>query len=88
MSLDIKKVYVDTRWRTSDSKSSTDFSIELPRSFTIPDNVVAYIDDIVLPVSFPTVDEKHNILHFQMNEYYGKIIMDVKNYNGQTFSDT
>jgi hypothetical protein len=88
MSLDIKKVYVDTRWRTSDSKSSTDFSIELPRSFTIPDNVVAYIDDIVLPVSFPTVDEKHNILHFQMNEYYGKIIMDVKNYNGQTFSET
>ena len=64
MSLDIKKVYVDTRWKTSDSKSSTNFSIELPRSFTIPDNVVAYISDIVLPISFPTIDEKRSTLHF------------------------
>ena len=60
MSLDIKKVYVDTRWRTSDSKSSTDFSIELPRSFIVPDNVVAYIDDIVLPISFPTIYDRNN----------------------------
>ncbi len=26
------------------------FSIELPRSFLVPDGVLAYIDDIVLPV--------------------------------------
>ena len=90
MSLDIKKVYVDTRWRTSDSKSSTDFSIELPRSFTIPDNVVAYIDDIVLPVSFPTVYDRNNALYFEytidITPSHDSIVLDTGNYTGQSFS--
>ena len=90
MSLDIKKVYVDTRWRTSDSKSSTDFSIELPRSFTVPDNVVAYIDDIVLPVSFPTIYDRNNTLYFAWslhpNISYDTIVIDTGNYTGQSFS--
>ncbi len=60
--LEIKKIYVDTRFKTSDSKSDSDFSIELPRSFNVPDNVVAYIDDIVIPVSFSTVDARNNNL--------------------------
>ncbi len=32
------------------STSDTDFSSELPRSFNVPDGVVAHIDDIVIPV--------------------------------------
>ena len=90
MSLDIKKVYVDTRWKTSDSKSNTDFSIELPRSFTIPDNVVAYIDDIVLPVSFPTIYDRNNTLYFEYTidttPSHDSIVIDTGNYTGQSFS--
>ena len=91
MSLDIKKVYVDTRWKTADSKSDCDFSIELPRSFTVPDNVVAYIDDIVLPISFPTVYDRNNTLYFQWQRYTAApitdtIVLDTGNYNGQSFS--
>ena len=91
MSLDIKKVYVDTRWRTSDSKSSTDFSIELPRSFTVPDNVVAYIDDIVLPISFPTIYDRNNTLYFEYayNTVNGfdSVAINTGNYTGATFSE-
>ena len=38
--LEIKKVYIDTRFKTADSKSDTDFAVELPKSFNLPDDVV------------------------------------------------
>ena len=61
--LEIKKIYIDSRFKTSDSKSDTDFNIELPRTFNVPDGVVAYIDDIVIPISFSTVDSKQQLVY-------------------------
>jgi hypothetical protein len=46
-------------FRTKDSKSESDFNIELPRSSNVPDGVIAHIDDIVIPVSWSTVDERN-----------------------------
>ena len=63
--LEIKKIYGDTRFKTADSKSDTDFNIELPRNFNVPDGVVAYIDDIVIPISFSTVDARNNNLYIK-----------------------
>ena len=60
MKLDIQKIYIDTRFRTKNSKSETDFSVELPRSFNVPDGVTTYIDDIVIPVSWSTIDERNH----------------------------
>lgn len=98
MSIDIKKIYIDTRYKTEDSKSDTDFFIELPRSFNVPENCVCYIDDFVIPISWPTVDTRNNKLYInlQQNEilpqgptvttYYVKIELPVKNYRGDTFA--
>ena len=58
MSLDMRKVYVDSRFKTSNSKSDSEFSIELPRSFNVPDGVVAHIEDFVIPASWSTIDER------------------------------
>ena len=92
MSLDIKKVYVDTRWKTSDSKSDSDFSIELPRSFNVPDNVIAYIDDIILPVSFSSINENNNTLYFgyiipNIETTVAIITIDPGNYTGASFAE-
>ena len=38
--LEIKKVYVDTRFKTDESKSDTDFTIQLPKTVNVPDDVV------------------------------------------------
>ena len=59
MKLDIQKIYIDSRFRTANSKSESDFNVELPRSFNVPDGVVAHIDDIVTPVSWSTIDERN-----------------------------
>ncbi len=51
MKLDTQNMYIDSGLKTKNSKNDSDFSIELPRSFNVPDGVVAHIDDIVTPVS-------------------------------------
>ena len=89
--LEIKKIYVDTRFKTADSKSDTDFNIELPRTFNVPDGVVAYIDDVVIPISFSTVDTRNNNLCIKFLYdgfyYYKQLTMDSKNYSGITFAE-
>jgi hypothetical protein len=60
MKLDMQKIYIDSRFRTANSKSESDFNVELPRSFNVPDGVVAHIDDIVIPVSWNVIDDRNN----------------------------
>jgi hypothetical protein len=90
MNLDIKKIYIDSRFRTSSSKSETDFSVELPRSFNVPDGVVAHIDDIVIPVSWSTIDERNRNCYLAFASG-GALVernftFDSKNYDGFTFA--
>ena len=89
--LDIKKVYIDTRFKTEDSNSHSDFFIELPRSLNVPDNTICYITDIVIPVSWHTVDARNNKLYVMMVNDAGvhefKIVeIPVKNYSGPDFA--
>ena len=90
MKLDIQKIYIDSRFRTANSKSESDFNVELPRSFNVPDGVVAHIDDIVIPVSWTTVDERNNMCYVA----FGGVGVGVReknfaippgNYDGATF---
>ena len=39
MSLPIKKVYVNSRYKTADSASDSNFKFELPYVLTMPSNV-------------------------------------------------
>jgi hypothetical protein len=90
--LDIKKVYIDTRYRTADSASGSDFFIELPLSINIPDKCICYIDDIVLPVSWTMIDSRNNYVYLVLK--IGTTINELRvqipngNYNGITFSST
>ena len=60
--LEVKQIYMFTRFKTEDSKSDSDFTIELPTTINIPDDTLAYINDIMLPVSWTTADEITNNL--------------------------
>ena len=86
----MQKNYIDSRFRTANSKSESDFNVELPRSFNVPDGVVAHIDDIVIPVSWSTIDERNQNCHVRM--YSGGAITPDKytfapaNYDGFQFA--
>ena len=64
--LKIKKVYIDSRYRTNDSTSDTDFKFELKQSIDLPENCSCYIDDIQIPHSWYSVEDYNNKFYLQM----------------------
>ena len=89
----MQKIYIDSRFKTANSKSDSDFNVELPRSFNVPDGVVAHIDDLVIPVSWRTVDDRNNQCHVSfwttgtsVNVRESTFTLDSSNYDGTTFA--
>ena len=54
--LEVKRIYIDTRFKSSDSRSDSDFTIDLPKTVNL-ENAKCYIDDIVIPIVFKVVEE-------------------------------
>ena len=51
-----KKIFVDSKYRLPNSKSSSDFSIELNENVELPEGTRLHIVDISLPTSFKTTE--------------------------------
>jgi hypothetical protein len=64
-SIPIKKVYIDSRFKTKDSKSNSDFKYELVESIQLPDKCIAYVDDVIVPVSWYNIDETNRYLYIR-----------------------
>ena len=51
----VKKVYVDSRFRTNGSDSNSDFEFELTEALDLADNAVCYVDGISIPHTWRTI---------------------------------
>ena len=60
MSLPIKKLYIDSRYRTPDSISTSFFKFQLARNIQFPKNTVFYVEDICIPNTWLTVETNLN----------------------------
>ena len=93
--LEVNQTYTDTKFKTEDFKPYSQFDIELPTTINIPDDTTAYINDIVLPVSWTTIDEINNklqcsTLHYADGGYdtsYWILPTYFKNQNGSTLAE-
>ena len=56
----VKKVYVDSRFRTNDSDSNSDFKFELNEALDLPDNTFCFVDDISIPHTWRTIESYNN----------------------------
>ena len=63
----IKKVYIDSRYKTNDRVSNSDFQFELKESLDLPDNTVCYIDDISIPHTWYTIEDYNNQFYIETN---------------------
>jgi len=91
-SLQYKKIYVDTKFRSQDSNSSSDFKIELPETITFQENTVFYLDDITIPHSWDTIlTDINDKLYFKVyvgtgptpsQEYHFEVSIEAGNYIG------
>ena len=59
----IKKVYIDPRYKTSDSVSNSNFKFEIKEGFDLPDNTACYIGGISIPHTWYTVEYYNNIMY-------------------------
>ena len=65
--LPVKKVYIDSRFRSSDSISSTDFKVDLPMTYYMPENTGLFITDLCIPVSWYMIDaNRNNKIYFRV----------------------
>ena len=87
--LPVRKIYIDTRFKTSDSASNSDFRFQLGKSVFLPKDSTFCIDDINIPHSWNTIETGVNdrlyvawrlALTDQMN--YKVIIIPPGLYNG------
>ena len=66
----VKKVYVDSRFRTNDSVSNSDFKFELKEALDLQDNTWAYVDDICIPHTWRTIESHNNKLYIILKQEY------------------
>ena len=57
---EFRRIVIDSRYRTSDSLSNADFYVELPYAVNVPTGSLAYIDNISLSHSWPTIQQDVN----------------------------
>ncbi len=73
MALPVKKIYVDSQYRTADSLDTSSFKIELPHSISMPRDSIFMIDDVCIPHAWQTIETDFNDkLYFLLtNTYFG-----------------
>ena len=57
---EFRRIVIDSRYRTSDSISNADFYVELPYTVSVPTGSLAYVDNVSLSHSWPTIQENVN----------------------------
>ena len=88
-----KQIYLDSRFRTSDSKSNSDFKIDLGNSYYMPNNTSFYMDDVNIPNTWFSVEQGQNskmyVRYVDLGKNHGlkdfKADIPSNVYNGDTF---
>jgi hypothetical protein len=85
--LPVKKLYIDSKARTADSRSTSNFSLDLTESLTMPEGAVFQVCDVLIPHSWYLIDDSNrNLYFFELNGLVGSgfftIALNIGNYLG------
>ena len=93
--LPVKKIYVDSKYKTADSVSDSNFKFQLSQTVSLPDECKFYVSDVSIPHSWQTVNEFNSKLYLRVFYTAGSnvgqredYILDLnqKSYIGTTFA--
>ena len=57
---DFRRVVIDSRYKTDDSQSDSDFYVDLKYPMTVPKGSLMYVEGISLSHSWPTIQKDVN----------------------------
>ena len=63
--LTYQKVYVNSQYRVSDGKSTSDFKIELQDTFEIPENTIMQVHEVAIPNAWYSINTNNQNLYFR-----------------------
>jgi len=89
-----RNIFIDGRFRTHSSASSSDFVFELVRAVNLPRKCAAFVNDVSVPVSWYSVDKNNSKLFFRETgkgsnrhtEFVGMIDLSPANYTGTSLA--
>jgi hypothetical protein len=88
--LPVKKIYIDSRYATADSPSTSNFKFQLSRNIHMPQNTVFYLEDVCIPHSWYSVEKGINdTFYFAFNTSAWatyQIVLPSTNYTGQSLA--
>ena len=85
--LPCKKIYIDTKHKTTDSISNSNFKWELPETLSLPHNTIFYVDDICIPHSWYTIEANVNDrLYMQLTNNHTTVGTEINDCNIVTLS--
>ena len=92
MDLNIRKIYIDTRYKRDQYGSNTNFEIELPQTVECPENTVMFVDELVLPNTMTTIqaginDTLYFAVFYDTTVKYRQITLPEQNYTLMYFSN-
>ena len=92
MECQIRKIYIDTRYKRDKYGSNTNFEIDLPQTVECPPNTVCYVDEIVLPNTITTIqtgvnDRLYFAVFYNGLVRYRSLVIPEQNYTLQGFSN-
>ena len=91
MTLPLKKLYIDTRFMTDDSKSTSNFKVQLANTLYFPNNTTFVIDDISIEHSWTTIEKDYNdhlyvnVSNTLFNQTFD-LVLPAKNYTGTSLA--
>ena len=95
MTLPITKIYVDSKFMTPDSESSSNFKFPLNRNIFLPDDAVFLIDEISILHSWYSIEENindklylkwHGLINEIETTLYRKVVIPYGQYSGSEFA--
>ena len=63
----LNKIFIDSRFRTPESKSDTDFTIEISDNIELEPNIGCIVQDITIPHTWYNINYTNNGLYFRFN---------------------
>ena len=61
----VRRIFIDSRLRSINSRSNSDFSVDLPQEVACPSGTQLRIDNLVMSHSWPTIDDRNDKLYIK-----------------------
>ena len=90
--INIRKIYIDTRYKRNQYGSNTEFEIDLPQTVECPEGTQMYVDEIVLPNTITTIqkdvnDKLYFAVFYNTTVKYRSITLTEQNYTLSYFAN-